>query len=84
MPFLLITLSFGIIFWEVKISIFAVLQVEFYPILGVYKTWAAQRSVVSVWFSSSWCTKHVQKETDLDCRQASQAHTLYAYKATLL
>ena len=42
------------IFWEQKILIVAVLQVEFLPILGVYMAWAAQQSVVAiVWFSSS-------------------------------
>ena len=33
---------------ELKISIVAVLQAEFLPILGVYKTWGAQQSVQTV------------------------------------
>ena len=37
-----------IIVWELKISIVVVLQVEFLPIHGVYKTSAAQQSVVAV------------------------------------
>ena len=37
-----------IIVWELKISIVAVLKVEFLPILAVYKTLAVQQSVVAV------------------------------------
>ena len=46
-------------FWTEDINCCS--QVNYLPILGVYETWAAQQSVVTVvWFSSSWCAIHFQ------------------------
>ena len=59
-----------IILWELKLYILAVLQVDFSPVLGGYKTCSAQQfAVLLLWFSSSWCAIHFQQEADLDCRQ---------------
>ena len=41
--------------WELKISTVAVLQVEFLPILSVYKTWAAQQFYAYA-VAFKWCS----------------------------
>jgi len=63
-----------LIVWEQIIPTIAFLLEG--SILPEYKISAAQQSMDgSVWLSSSWCSIDFQKKTDLDCRQASQAHT---------